>query len=48
MRKLCGSDMERYTLNVLLEELKDKEVKIITSVEIDEITDEGLITAFNL
>ncbi|MFH1953796.1 MAG: FAD-dependent oxidoreductase [Pseudomonadota bacterium] len=43
MLAAIGVDMEQYTLNVLLGELKDKNVNILTSVQISEFTDAGIV-----
>lgn len=43
MLEMVGLDMERYTLNVLLAELAERDVKILTSVKVDEITDDGVV-----
>ena len=43
MLDAIGVDMEIYTLNVLRSELDEKDVKILTSVKLGEIIDEGLI-----
>ncbi len=43
MLNAIGVDMEIYTLNALRSELDEKDVKILTSVKLGEIIDEGLI-----
>ena len=43
MLETIGVDMEQYTLNVLLGEFQDKDVNILTSVQISEFTDDGIV-----
>ena len=43
MLETIGVDMEQYTLNVLLGEFQDKDVNILTSVQIREFTDDGIV-----